>query len=354
MSTSSSIEMNAFGSKVVPVHIFEQVGSKFGMLNLRVLAVPPYNKTIGLWNVELEYQLWNLSPKQTNSEWKQMTRFSSNILLVSKNSSYPSIQAAVDSASPGGVVVVDSGHYVEDVHISKPLKLMARQDDSRTIIFGQIHIESSNVTIDGFQFHAMKTFKPSLIVVNSSRVSVINCEFHSKKEDKFLSQSDHHRASALRLQNSVNSQVINGLFIDHPVGLTIDNCTGCSARGNTFRSCLTALQTVSSDSVAISRNYFVRNLIALEIDRFTLLTRVLEKNVFEKNSAMVKNDKVFSRRDLELIIDRSLDPEDLTFSFEGPQVSSKVFIYGSCGMESNKDEYFNSCFSIRGELYAIL
>ena len=354
MSTLSLIEMNAFGSRVVPVHVSGHLESTLETVNLRVIATPPhYNKTIGLWNLELEYQVWDLSQVQTNPQWKQLTQFSStSSLVVVKRTSYYSIQAAVDSALPGSIVIVDAGYYTEDVHINRPLKLMARKNGhGKTLIFGQVLIESSNVTVDGFLFHTMNSFKPSLIVVNSSSISIQNCEFRSDQENKFLSQSNHHHQhhpSAVHLQNSVNSRVINSFFKDCSLGLTIDNCTECSSIGNTFSSCIAAGQILSSHRVSITRNYFVRNTVALEVDSFKHLTQILNENIFEKNSVMIKKGKLFSRKELEVALDRPIRQEKDSLSFEGPESSPKVLIYGSCEVKSEEDVP-DTCISIRGE-----
>ena len=336
---------------MVPVHLSEQLGSEFTTLNLRVVAVPPPHK-IGLWIVELEYQVCDYS---SNSEWKQLTRSDLEAVIVDKTNPYTSIQAAVDSARPGGVVIVEPGNYFEDLHITKPLKLLARGDRSRTLIFGQLIIESSNVTVDGFQFHALNSLKSSLVVKNMTFVSIQNCHFYGNKQFKFLSHSSHHRTSALHLQNSENFYLINSLFQDCSVGLSISNCTRCSIIGNSFTSCVAAFQMLSPNNIQIIRNYFVQNLVALESDSLELIDHILDKNVFEKNSAMVKKDKVLSRTDLEVLINHSLvSKKQLShFEFEDLAVSPKVFVYGSCDMESGQIPHFQSpdpCVYIRGEL----
>ncbi len=343
--------MKVHGSRVVPVQISEQLISAATAMSLNIVAIPPPHK-IGLWIVELEYQIWNSS---LNSEWKRLTQFDSKVMVVDKTGTYTSMQAAVDSARPGGVVIVEPGHYFEDLHVAKPLKLLVRGDSSRTLIFGQLIIESTNVTVDGFQFHALNSLKSSLVVKNTTFVSIQNCQFYGNKQFKFISHSDHCCTSALRLQNSVNFYLINSYFQDSSVGLAINNCTKCSIVGNSFTSCVAAFQSVSSNSIKISRNYFVRNLVALEIDSLELIDHILDKNVFEKNSAIVKKDKVLSRTDLEVLIDHSLvSKKQLShFEFEDLAVSPKVLIYGSCDMESGQIPHFQSpdpCVYIRSEL----
>ena len=349
--------MKVQGSRVVPVHMTEQLGSAFTTVNLKVVAMPPPNK-IGLWNVELEYQVWNSSLNVTTSEWRRLTRYNSVAVVVSKTGTFTSIQAAIDSARPGGVVIVEPGHYVEDIHITKPLELLVRGDSSKTLLFGQLVIESSNVTVDSFQFHTLNPHKSSLIVKNTTSVSIENCQFYSNKQFKFLSHSNHPRTSALRLQNSENFYLINSFFKDCSVGLAIDSCTKCNIVGNSFTSCLAAFQMSSSNSVQIARNYFVKNLVALEIDSLELIVHILDRNTFEKNSAVIKKDKLISRTDLEILIDHSLiSKKQLShYELEDLTLSPNVFIYGSCDMESEQTPHFqspNPCVYIKGELYCI-
>lgn len=332
--------MSVLGSRVLPAYIFEHLGATLEKINLGVIATPPYNKSIGQWNLELEYQVWNSSslPKPITSEWKRLTKFDLTSVVVEKGGCYSSIQAAVEGANPGSVIFVSPDHYVEDIFISKPLRLLAGKNGPKTTIFGQILIESSNVTIDGFVFHTLNSFKPSLVVINSSSVSILNCEFRSNKELKFLMQIGHHpHTSALLLQTSQNLQIMNSLFKDCRAGLTIDNCTLCNVAGNTFHSCTAAMQTFSSDSIRVTRNYFVRNFVALGVDSFEVVKHLMNENIFEKNSVMIQNGTSFSTTELQLAVNHSVTDKQ-SFSFKGPQMPSKVLIYG----HSEEDHHLQS------------
>ena len=336
---------------MIPVQVAEDLESEFTTVNLRIVAIPPPHKA-GLWTMELEYQVWNSS---LNSEWEQLSQFDANAVVVGKNGTYTSIQVAIDNVRPGGVVIVEPGHYFEDIHITKPLMLSARGGSSGTLIFGQLIIESSNVTVDGFQFRALNSLKSFLTVKNTTFVSVQNCHFYSNKHFKFLSHSNHYRTSALHLLNSKNFYLINSLFTDCPVGLAMNNCTNCNIIGNSFSSSVAAFQHFHSDGVKITRNHFVRNLVALESDSLEFTDHILDNNVFEKNSAIIKKDKLLSRTDLETLVGHSVAPKkQLSHSeFEDLAVSSEVLIYGICDPESEQAPHFqspNPCIFIRGEL----
>jgi len=67
---------------------------------------------------------------------------------------YPTIQMAIDAASPGDVVLVTSGTYYEHVTVSKPLMLIG-EDKATTIIDGNgtgtvVSVTADNVVINGF------------------------------------------------------------------------------------------------------------------------------------------------------------------------------------------------------------
>lgn len=337
---------------MIPVQIAERLESVFTTVNLRIIAIPPPH-TAGLWIMEMEYQVWNSSMK---SEWKRLTRFDSkNAMVVDKTDTYTSIQAAIDSAGPGGVVIIEPSHYFEDIHITKPLKLLAREDSSETLIFGQLVVESSNVTVNGFQIHALNLLKSSLVVKNATSVSIQNCQFYGSKQFKFLSHSNHHSTSALHLQNSDNFHLINNFFKDFSVGLSINNCTDCTIVGNSLTSCVAAVHTISSNGVKITRNYFVRNLVTLESESLELVDHILDNNIFEKNSAIFKRDKALSRIDLEELIGHSLAPKKQLSHFDSKDlaISPEVLIYGTCDAESEQHLRFQSyhpCIYIKGEL----
>ena len=354
-SRSTYIELKVHGTNVVPAHKTEHLRFAISTVNLRVVSTPPPHKT-GLWNVELEYQVWKSSSNPTSSKWKRLTRFDSSAIIVSKTANHSSIRAAVDSARPGGVVIVEPGHYIEDIHIAKPLELLTNVEGGKTLIVGQLIIESSNVTVGGFQFRALNPLKSSLMVKNATFVSVQNCQFYGNKQIKF---SSHHSTSTLLLQTSKNVYLFNNFFEDCSLGLAIEDCTECDIVGNRFTSCLTAFQTFSSPNVKITRNFFSRNLVAFEVDSLDCVSRMLDENILEKNSAIVKKDQVLSRTDLEVLLDHSLVPKKLLShsEFQYPAISSKVFIYGSCSMEPGQTPLFQSptpCVYIRSELWCIL
>jgi parallel beta-helix repeat protein len=68
---------------------------------------------------------------------------------------YPTIQAAVDAASPGDTIIVRDGTYMEHVTVTKTLTLQSENGAQSTIINAQrqgspIEIQASSCVIDGF------------------------------------------------------------------------------------------------------------------------------------------------------------------------------------------------------------
>jgi len=85
---------------------------------------------------------------------------------------YPSIQSAVDAARPNDMVLVAPGTYFENVHVSKPLKLVSTQGAARTIVDANHYrsaltirgnnVPSEFVTVRGFTFtHGEFTMPPT-------------------------------------------------------------------------------------------------------------------------------------------------------------------------------------------------
>lgn len=333
------MKLTASGTRILPVNISDNIELPLEAINLNVLAVHSLNTQSALWNLELEYQTG------TRSQWKQLAHSHSVTVDVGRKGAFTSIQAAVEGVPPGGVVNIGPGHYLEDVHIAKPVVLRGVQGNGRAVVHGKVFIESSNVTVDGIQFSAVK----SLTIVDAHFVTIQNCEFHGSQKHKFTAHSNQI-SSLLHVENSRNVKILNSIFSDCSLGLSIVNCSQCRAVGSTFTSCLTAVQAFSSESIIIMRNYFEQNLVALETDNFSHLPSALKENAFEKNSAMVKSSRLFSRTDLKDMFDLTIlssSDEQLLF-FKPPAASSKVLVYGDCHAGSNVPST-NPCVYIRGE-----
>jgi parallel beta-helix repeat protein len=69
---------------------------------------------------------------------------------------YPTIQGAVDAASPGDTIIVRDGTYSEEVTVNKSLTLRSEHGNSATTVSGGdlrdkvFYVAADNVTIDGF------------------------------------------------------------------------------------------------------------------------------------------------------------------------------------------------------------
>lgn len=129
---------------------------------------------------------------------------SPTILTVSKdgNSSFETIQEAINAASPGDTIQIEQGRYHENLHIDIPLKLNGN-DKSLCIIDGNgangIIISSPNVSI----FNCTIENCSIGVYINSTYTTVKNCTFYNN--DLGISTSIIMPSSSIYLNNFANN-----------------------------------------------------------------------------------------------------------------------------------------------------
>jgi parallel beta-helix repeat protein len=137
-----------------------------------------------------------------NKQHKQSSSLT-NILVVPRD--YPSIQAAIDSASNGDAIRVWTGTYYENIFVNKSIKIIGNGSDL-SVIHG---VERNNVVVT--------------IAANESVVS----GFTIKSGD----------FAGVWMENKINCNVSNNRFIDNRNGFYVFYCQDAIIENNDFIDC---------------------------------------------------------------------------------------------------------------------
>jgi parallel beta-helix repeat protein len=120
---------------------------------------------------------------------------------------FPSIQAAINNATPGDVIRVDNGTYFENLVVNKTVSLIGNGPNLTTVDGNEIgsvfNITSDNVVVEGFSIRKSAT-------------------------DPF--------SSAINLDNSSECRISNNKIFDSYDGITLHSSTGNAISNNTITS----------------------------------------------------------------------------------------------------------------------
>ncbi|WP_462273109.1 NosD domain-containing protein [Methanohalophilus sp.] len=110
------------------------------------------------------------------------TTGASNVVVDDNgNGDYVSIQAAVDGAASGDIIIVNDGQYTENVVVDKKISIISnslspentiiQSKDSESSIFS---VQANNVTIDGFKIIGLNASGSGISINNSTGCSITN------------------------------------------------------------------------------------------------------------------------------------------------------------------------------------
>jgi hypothetical protein len=215
-------------------------------------------------------------------------------LTMAIKSGYATIQAAINAADPGDVVLVSPGSYNEDLMISKSINLegpnvgikgdgTSRTDEAQ-LLNGRITISGTHtVVVDGMQIYTTTNSPVDLILINSTSATVT---IKNNRIERFGTAGGviaRGVVTAIGIttpvvieDNYFTGDAAGGLFGGH---LTLNNgifCNGGSnilIKGNKFDITRTAINVDNmSAGVAITENIFENNGSALAFGGTTATT----------------------------------------------------------------------------------
>lgn len=221
-----------------------------------------------------------------------------------------SIQQAISNIPPGGSILVQPGNYIENLYVSKPIQIHSK---SASHIFGQIVVNASNVTLKGFTLYRLDPSSSALTITgHSSASSVLNCRIIGMPETKSLSQGGS--AAAVHCTGCSQLIFVNNIIENWKYGFRVDEEGSITVQSNVFRSCMAALEIVSTSTARLIRNFFVKNLLVIQIlqHKSIFVAQITaEGNVFENNLAVgtSSDGSKISLDGLNYIVGPSFDSE---------------------------------------------
>lgn len=131
---------------------------------------------------------------------------------------YPTIQMAIDNASPGAKIRVKSGAYTEDVVVNvEGVRITA---ESAVTLNGQFVVTANDVMIDHFSIVPVGSFVASIDVVFASGVEIVNNTINGGIWGAFLIQS----TECIVRKNQIGAASI-GVYLIDADGNNIDGNT---------------------------------------------------------------------------------------------------------------------------------
>ena len=275
------IKFEVTGTGVLPIKTEGTIQSTYCTLDFQVIASPPTHfsqdseSIIASWNVDLKY-------RNQNSAWQSLS-----IVEPVEVTSGDSIQQAVGKVPPGASILVHPGKYIENLHITKPVHIISK---SSSHIFGQIVVDASNVTLNGFTFYSLDLSLSTITVTSLSSASfILNCRFTGTQEMKSL--SDTESAAAVNCAGCSELSLVNNIVENWKHGLQVDKDSSITVQSNVFRSCKTAITISHTSTASLIRNLFVENVVAIRIQQLDSMFQAqlnTEGNVFERNLVTVE------------------------------------------------------------------
>jgi len=155
-----------------------------------------------------------------------------NVIYVGQNEMYTNIQNAIDVSSNNVRIVVRDGDYRENIIINKPLTLKSVNGYTHTAIIAHdpdksvIHIQESNVTVQGFSLYGATQMPSSGIFVDSTanQCHILNNQcgvsndlnnafgiYLNSSQNNFLfnNQCTFNSENGIHLESSHKNSVIN-------------------------------------------------------------------------------------------------------------------------------------------------
>jgi parallel beta-helix repeat protein len=274
---------------------------------------------------------------------------------------YPTIQAAVDGASPGDTIIVRDGTYTENVAVHKDrLTIESENGADSTIVQAAnpdghvFEVTADHVSIRGFAFMGgngqsiagIKLYYANYCTVSGNRIS-----------SNELGICLYHSSDNLIKGNNVSNNA-DGIFFQ--ADSTNNIVTRNNIQDNTFR----AIYLHSSSNNAIDSNICLNNESGIElyhssdntIRNNTFKNKIGAMLVYSQNNTIFLNDFINSVHNVPFPIPIDLTNiwnslEELTYAYNGNIYTNHLGNYWSdyAGSDAERDGIGDTPYSIDGD-----
>ncbi|NVJ51384.1 MAG: right-handed parallel beta-helix repeat-containing protein [Gammaproteobacteria bacterium] len=218
---------------------------------------------------------------------------------------YPTIQAAIDNALPGAVVMVADGDYSENLTIAKPLTLRSVNGAAVTKIQAAdyarrvINVSAPNVTIDGFDLFGSYYYSAIRFAPGSHNGQVLNnlCGYddaHRNHSGLLVNDSDnlliagnvcrHWGQKGIEVSNSENTVIRDNQISDQSMeAIYVKDCRNCTVSDNQVSLSRNGIRVYSgSDNLLSGNSATENNQNGIHLDTVGAISR-LQNNVTNNN-----------------------------------------------------------------------
>lgn len=272
---------------------------------------------------------------------------------------YPTIQAAVDAANPGDMIVVREGTYTENVKVNKDhLTIKSESGAEVTIIQATdpddnvIYVTANYVSINGFTVEGGNGIGDGIFIWRVTGASITNCKVKSCEYGIDMGES----TNGLIENNVVQGNKFNGIdfwncsdvvaksndcSLNNAAGFQITR-TSAKIIGNLAENNKWGISLYQSSNNEIKENSFVSNWIGIQLDEGSNNNKIYLNNFIENT--------------LQTAIFNSFNniwnsPEKITYTYDGKTYINYLGNYWSdyMGSDANGDGIGDTPYSIDGD-----
>ena len=249
-----------------------------GVYNATVALWEGYNKTNNLMEGEFDRRTKNnafqLMPIQAGGQSRTSgQKATSHIITVGPLASdYSSIQAAIEAANPGSVILIQNGTYHENVNVTKPLIIRGAEiKDKMPVLDGNGEKSAITLSVDGITIQDLAAMNSGIgIEVDSKENSLVGNLLQKNRCGIYIKMPNN----TVKFNEILNNFV--GITVDH-AGSNILEAN--SIQGNAFRG---IYLKDSGDYNKITDNNIIGNFQGIYYERSR--NNMLVGNMVKNNS----------------------------------------------------------------------